>query len=185
MLWCYGTWQKCYETNLSDDVDVNYAEGVPDEGSLETYSADVIVLDDLMFDVAKNENASKLFTIYSHHKGMSVIFLTQNLTFRGRGIIEINRNTMYLVLFRNPRDSSFLSTVASQVMKDNKRHFREVFADATSEPFGYLVIDCHPTTPREFLLKSNVLPEDGRTQANIYFENSADIQKFKTLFSST
>ena len=183
VLWCYGTWQNSYKS--FENINIEYYEGLPDISTIQAYEPDLIVLDDLMFDIAKDENAAKLFTMYSHHQGISVIFITQNLTYKGKGIIEINRNTMYLVLFRNPRDTSMVNTVANQVLRSNKRHFREAFDDATKEPYGYLVVDCHQTTPSEFLLKSKIIPDNGRTQSTVYFEKKTDIQKFKALYTSS
>jgi len=183
VLWCYGQWQSGYSKDVSDHVHVEYHEGIPSIETLESVKPDVIVLDDLMFEVASDHRVAKLFTMFSHHNNISVFFVTQNLTLKGRGIIEINRNTMYIVLFKNARDGHAVSTVGNQVMRENKRHFTDSFTDATSCPYGYLLVDCHPTTPREFTLKTNVV-SDGGIQADIYAEKKADIEKLKTLFTT-
>ena len=36
----------------------------------------------------------------------------------------------------------------------------ECYKDATSLPFGYLLIDCDPKTPRELKLRANIFPKD-------------------------
>lgn len=178
VMWCYGQWQNCYDDQVSDFVHLEYHEGVPSQDTLETMMPDIVILDDLMFEVAADNRVAKIFTMFSHHNDISVIFITQNLTCKGKGIIEINRNTMYTILFKNSRDGHAISTLSQQVLRDNKRHFREAFEDATKLPYGYLVVDCHPTTPREFLLKTNVTGN-----VDVYAEKKADIEKLKALFS--
>jgi hypothetical protein len=36
----------------------------------------------------------------------------------------------------------------------------DAFYDATSRPYGYLVIDCHQLTPENMRLRTNILPEE-------------------------
>ena len=183
VLWCYGQWQNCYEDDVPEAIEIEYHEGVPTLSFLEEKRPAVVVLDDLMFQISKDMRVAEMFTTHSHHLGFSVFFLTQNITSKGRGIVEVNRNTKYLILFKNPRDGHAVNTVGRQIMNDNKRHFREVFNDATKNPFGYLIIDCHSETPREFLLRTNIVGEDGLT-ADVYSETKADVQKLKTLFGT-
>ena len=181
VLWCYGQWQNCYENAVSDLVNIKYHDGVPTTELLESTEPNIVILDDLMFEIAKDHRVAEMFTTHSHHYGFSVFFLTQNITSRGKGIIEINRNTKYLIMFKNPRDGHAVNTVAQQVLNDNKRHFKEAFEDATSKPYGYLVVDCHSETPKDFRLKTNIISDHG-TQADVYSPSKADVQKLKTLF---
>ena len=34
----------------------------------------------------------------------------------------------------------------------------EAFCDATSKPYGYLLIDCHQLTPENLRLRTSILP---------------------------
>jgi len=45
-----------------------------------------------------------LFSKGSHHKNLSVIFITQNLFHQYRGMQDISLNSNYIVVFKNPRD---------------------------------------------------------------------------------
>ena len=56
----------------------------------------------------------------------------------------ISLNSHYFVIFRkNPRDSLGISTLAKQMFPGRTDYLMESFWDATSRPYGYLVIDCH------------------------------------------
>ena len=70
----------------------------------------------------------------------------------------ISLNSHYLVIFRNPRDSLGISTLARQMFPGRTDYLMESFCNATSRPYGYLVIDCHQLTPENMGLRTNILP---------------------------
>ena len=41
-------------------------------------------------------------------------------------------------------------------------YLMEVFRDATSKPYGYLLIDCYRLTPEDIRLRTNILPGERR-----------------------
>ena len=93
----------------------------------------LVVLDDLMSQCSNDPRVSDLFTRDSHHLGMSVLYLTQNLFPPGERSRTISLNTGYLL---------------------------DAFHDATSRPYGYLVIDCHQLTPENMHLRTSILPKE-------------------------
>ena len=70
----------------------------------------------------------------------------------------ISLNSHYFVIFRNPRDSLGISTLAKQMFPGHTDYLMQSFCDATSRPYGYLVIDCHQLTPENVRLRTNILP---------------------------
>ena len=89
---------------------------------------------------------------------MSVLYLTQNLFPPGECSRTISLNSPVLVMFRNPHDSLGVSTLARQMFPKHTKYPLEAFHDATSEAYGYLVIDCHQMTPENMHLRTNILP---------------------------
>jgi hypothetical protein len=89
---------------------------------------------------------------------MSVLYLTQNLFPPGERSRTISLNSHVLVVFRNPRDSLGVPTLARQMFPKHTKYLMEAFHDATSEAYGYLVIDCHQMTPENMRLRTNILP---------------------------
>lgn len=63
----------------------------------------MVILDDLQQQAVNSEFVEKLFTQGSHHKNLSVFYLTQNLFRQGKNACNINLNAHYVVCFRNPR----------------------------------------------------------------------------------
>ena len=65
----------------------------------------LVVLDDMMEHCSGNQRVADLFTRGSHHRGISVLYLTQNLFLPGKLSQTISLNSHYMTIFRNPRDS--------------------------------------------------------------------------------
>ena len=123
-----------------------------------TASLRSLVLDDLISQCSNDQRVADLFTRGLHHRGISVLYLTQNIFQPGKLSRTISLNSHYLVIFRNPRDSLGISTLAKQIFPGRTDYLMESFRDATSRPYGYLVIDCHQLTPETMRLRTNVLP---------------------------
>ena len=58
----------------------------------------LLILDDLMRESSSNVILD-LFTKGSHHKNISVIFITQNVFHKGKAQRDISLNTKYLMLY--------------------------------------------------------------------------------------
>ena len=64
---------------------------------------------------------------------------------------------MYLVLFRNPRDTRQISHLAQQMYPGEGKCMVESYKEATSEPYGYLFVDMRPNTPEHLRLRGKIL----------------------------
>ncbi len=141
ILYCYGAWQPLYEL-MSDII---FHEGLPTADNINQFADgkhNIIVLDDLMADIVKNEEMQHLFTRDSHHKNLTVLFLTQNAFCQGRCARTISLNCAYLVLFKNPRDIYQIKLMGRQIGLPHT--LLEAYGDCMEQPFGYLVIDLSP-----------------------------------------
>ena len=92
-----------------------------------------------------------IFTKYSHHKNLSVIYLTQNLFHQSKGQRDISLNAHYIVVFRNPRDHSQIAHFARQLYPENSKFIQEAYNDATDTPHGYILLDLKQETPESCL----------------------------------
>ena len=64
----------------------------------------VLILDDLMREGSDDYRVLDLFTRESHHRGITVVFMTQDMFPKGKHAKSISRNAHYIVAFKNPRD---------------------------------------------------------------------------------
>ena len=64
----------------------------------------------------------------------------------------ISLNAHYEFVFKNPWDASQITHLAKQMYPGQAHFLQEVFADATSQPYGYLFIDLKQGTPEHLHL---------------------------------
>ena len=159
VLWAYGQWQSLYNKKV-DGVTIKYCEGLPDKDVIEEHSPSLVVVDDLMTELANDKKMTNLFTKGSHHMNISVIFIVQNLFYNAKEMRTININTSYFILLKNPRDKSQIEHFGKQMFPGTKGFLREAYADATSKPYGYLIIDCKSDTNDKVRLRTRILPSE-------------------------
>ena len=114
IIYCYGEYQKEFDELPSD---VELMEGFPDNlnDMVRGHNHSLVVLDDIMSQCSNDQRVADLFTRGSHHRGIPVSYLTQNLFPPGKLSRTIILNSHYFVIFRNPCDSLGISTLAKQM----------------------------------------------------------------------
>ena len=157
VIYCYGEYQEEFD-QLPPNVEL--MEGFPDNLSnmVRGHDNSLVVLDDSMSQCSNDRSVADLFTRGLHDRGISVLYLTQNLFLPSKLSRTISLNSHYLLIFRNPRDSLSISTLAKQMFPGRTDYLMESFRDAANRPYGYLVIDCHQLTPENMRLRTNILP---------------------------
>lgn len=161
VLWCHGQMQDLYLKSILN-VNFKYVYGFPTEE--EIFDCDIIVVDDLMAELSKNKEILNLFTKGSHHNNKSVFFVTQNIFHKGPIMRDLNLNTHYLTIFKNPRDRMQIMCLARQLFPGATKFFLSAFNMATENAHGYLFIDLKQDTPDEFRLRSNIIPTEGKLE---------------------
>lgn len=154
IIYCYGKYQPIFKLMKN----VEFIEGLPD--NLNSIQNALIIIDDLMTEVANDFRLSNLFTKGCHHQNLSVIFIMQNIFVKGKEMRNVNLNSQYLILFKNPRDKSQVMILGKQMFPGKTKAFREIFQDATSPKYGYLLIDLRPNADDSLRLRTGMFPED-------------------------
>ena len=150
IIYFYGVWQNAFDSM----TDVEFHEGLP--VSFDDFvdgNHNVLIFDDLQEDITKSKAAEHLFTRGSHHKNLTIVFVNQNIFYQGKHARTIALNTHYTILFRNPRATSQIRTLASQT---GLQHLKEAYEDATKEKYGYLVVDLCPHSDDDYRLRTHI-----------------------------
>ena len=169
IIWHYGIWQEefnnlaCVMKILQPDVELMFEEGVPSKNfytdkCAASKIARLVILDDLMAEIT--DDVSNLFTRGSHHLDLSIFYLTQNLFNKSKHSRTMNLNTHYMVLFKNPRDSSQINHISRQIYPNNSRFLIDAYKDATSGTYSYILLDMKTQTSEELRVRSCILPTD-------------------------
>ena len=154
IVWCYGEYQKLYETLPQ----VEFVQGLTQDVNPEQNN--LLIIDNLM---SENDKAiANLFTKGSHHKNISVIYIVQNLFNKSKEHRTISLNSQYLVAFKNLHDTNQISALARQIYPKHSKRVLKAFADATSFPYGYLLFDFKQSTDEKHRLRSKIFPGENQ-----------------------
>ena len=130
--------------------DIRFHRGLQDHSHLTKWFGNarggVLVLDDFMEEGGQDKRALDLFTKDTHHRNITVLYLTQDLFPPGKFSKTINRNAHYIVAIKNPRDQTGIRTILLQAFPDRWRQVLKLCKCVTSRPFGYLMLDVHPAS---------------------------------------
>jgi hypothetical protein len=167
IVWVYAEMQPAYRHLMKMSMDgrlpeiefiqapVNYDE------LYESFSPDdvnLLVVDNQMGESKKQETSfTNLFTKGSHHRDITVIFLTQNIFEKGHR--TANLNAQYLIAFQNKRDRTQVNVLGRQMYPSNPCFITDAYADATSRPHGYLLMDFTQGGLPELQVMTDVLTE--------------------------
>jgi hypothetical protein len=158
ILYCYGAWQAGFERMKG----VQFFEGA--ENLEEKLPADGkqrwLILDDLIneLDSIRGE-IENVFTRLSHHRNVSVFFLTQNLFHKNLRMITLNAH--YLFIFKNPRDRSQVAFLGRQLFPSNPNFLVNAYEDATKNPHSFILLDLKQNTKDYMRVIGNFISDDG------------------------
>jgi len=70
-----------------------------------------------------------------------------------------------MILFKNPRYATQVATLGRQIFPGKSKFLVEAFTDATSKPFGYLLIDLKADTEHKFTIRTKIFEDEPQ---NVY-----------------
>jgi hypothetical protein len=156
LYWYYAERQPELENTLPG---VEFIEGLPnDEDFKNNTEPALVVIDDFMSEV--NSAVTSLFTKGSHHRNLSVFFLTQNFFDKNKETRTITLNAHYVIMFKNPRDKSQIMHLARGMYPGETKFITNAYSDATKAAYGYLLLDLKQSTPEFLRVKTSILPHE-------------------------
>ena len=160
IIWCFGQWQPNYDNIRKKIPRIEFVKGIPDHLNdhhyIDVSKRNVLVFDDLMTEVKCDQRIANMYTKGSHHRNISVVYLTQNLFPQGEVCRDIILNTQYMVLFNNPIVRQQVATLARRIYPSTSAVFMKRFERATSYPYGHLVIDMKSDTAEKDRLHTEI-----------------------------
>ena len=135
ILWCFKQCQPLYEDLQKRIPWIEFVHGIPDYLNSPQFinpgKQNLIIFDDLMTEAKCDQRIADLFTIGSHHRNISIVYLTQNVFPQGKACRDIALNMQYLVLFNNPIDRQQVATLARRIYPSTSAMFMKRFEEAT------------------------------------------------------
>ena len=117
IVWFYGRHQPDLFCSLTQEIpSIEFYEGLPTniEVMFDRSGRNICIIDDLMQSASGNQLVENLFT-NGRHLNLSVVFVSQNLSYAGKKCRTISLNSTYIVVFKNPRDQTQIRHLGSQM----------------------------------------------------------------------
>jgi len=170
VFWFYAAKQEDVFSELRKTLgsSIKFICGLPQNETIKKSYIDnqagrsLIILDDLMDETGKREDVKQLFT-RGRHEDISVVLITQNYTHKGKEVREINLNSDYTVMFKNPRDETLPRTLGTQM--GNYKFLIDAYRQATRNPFSYLFLDSRSDTDDSLRYRSEIFSKNPNVYA--------------------
>ena len=148
IIYIYTVWQTKFD-EMRSVVDVFIQDNENMINQIQNYARGQPVF--VIFDDLINSNSlpeiAKLFTVDGRHMNMSMAFLTQRMFVNNEHFRQISQNCDYFCVFKNPRNSSEIRTLAQQ-LTPGSLDLIDIYMEATKNAFSYLFInltqECQP-----------------------------------------
>jgi hypothetical protein len=166
IVWVFSEMQSAYADLVREIPSIEFVKGFTSE-LYETFDSGVrnlLILDDQMENKAAHKrgdnDVTRFFTQGSHHRNLTVVYIVQNLFNQDAAMRTISLNTHYMVLFKNPRDATQIRTLGQQMYPDCKRLLVDAYRDATSQAYGYLLVNLRPNACDALRILTDVFAEE-------------------------
>ena len=124
-----------------------------------------------MEESGNDKRVLDLLTKDSHHRGITALYITQDLFPPGKFSKTINQNANYAIRFKSPRDKTGIRNLLLQVYPEKRRRVLKLFLRLTARLFGYFMLNLHPVSDDHFRLWSNLTKREGRPQVHTFDED--------------
>ena len=116
VIYVYKSWQWKFD-EMKHLVHVFIEDDEKVVENIKTYATgkSVLVVFDDMINSKYLSTLSPLFTVHGRHLNMSLVFLTQRMFVNDEYFRQISQNCDYFIVFKNPRNSSEIRTLAQQI----------------------------------------------------------------------
>ena len=168
ILICYKIWQPLFNQLTCTVKNVNFCNYIPKQNEIDAILAKhkhvLIIIDDFMSDLHLYHNLLiDLFSVYVHHRRLSIFLIVQNLFYRSSRstLRDVSLNANYLVIFKNARAAQQITTLASQMFctAAQKKWFINCYNKAvTSRSHGYILLNLRSDANPNLQILTSILP---------------------------
>ena len=140
VIYFYKEWQTKF-TDMEQTQGVNFIEDndmIIEQ--IKDFSVPSLVIFDDMLNSENLKAVAQLFTVFGRHLNLCLAFLTQRLFNNNEFFRQISQNSDYIGVFKNPRNSREIRTLASQITPKTLE-LLTIYQKATKDPYSYVLIN--------------------------------------------
>ena len=144
----------------------------------------LLIFDDSCEEIC-NSKAFVIFATAGRHRGLSTIYLKHNVFHQSKLGRDVELQNTHIVLFKSPRDVMQVTTLSTQLGLESD--LIDWYRDATSVPFGHLLIDLSPRTNDRlcYCTNSGSVPSKFFIPERLKYLRTLDDEHTKSLYSSS
>ena len=162
--------QPLYDVMQKEIENLEFVQGVNFEffDSLKNNGTKYLLIFDDSCEEICNSKAFVDIAIAGRHRGLSTIYIKHNLFHQSKLGRDVELQNTHIVLFKSPLDVMQLATPSTQLGLGSE--LIEWYRDATSVPFGHLLIDLSPRTDDRLRYCTN----SGSVPSKLYIPESLE-----------
>ena len=130
--------EKVKNIEFINGIDFQFIEQLPNNAK--KY---LLIFDDSCEEIFNSKEFVKVATA-GRHRGLNTIYIKHNLFHKSKLGRDVELQNTHIVLFKSPRDVLQINTLGTQLGLGSQ--LKEWYQDATSVPYGHLLIDLSPKT---------------------------------------
>ena len=144
----------------------------------------LLIFDDSCEEICNSKALVDIATA-GRHRGLSTIYIKHNLFHQSKLGRDVELQNTHIVLFKSPRDVMQVTTLSTQLGLGSE--LVGWYRDATSVPFGHLLIDLSPRTDDRlrYCTNSGSLPSKFYIPERLKHLRNLDDEHTKSLYSSS
>ena len=142
----------------------------------------LLIFDDSCEEIC-NSNAFVDIATAGGHRGLSTIYIKHNFFHQSKLRRDVELQNTHIVLFKSPRDVMQVTTLSTQLGLGSE--LVDWYRDATSVPFGHLLIDLPPRTDDRlrYCTNSGSVPSKFYIPERLNYSKTLDDEHTKFLYS--
>ena len=181
----YQQSQPFYDVMQKEIENLEFVRGVTFEfiDSLKNNDTKYLLIFDDSCEEMCNSMAFVDIATAGRRRGLSTIYIKHNLFYKSKLARDVELQNTHIVLFKSPRDVMQVTTLSTQLgLGLELVHW---YSDATSVPFGHLLIDLSPCTDDRlrFCTNTQSIPSKFYTPDRLKQSNNLDDEHTKCLYS--
>ena len=160
---CYSVDQPLYAQMKHEIPQIEFCEKLPTQPILESWYTNepghkILCIDDMMLEAGTSKDVTHIYCKYAHHYNFFCFLVSQNAFNPGKEWRTISLNTHYFFLFKNRRDELQIQTLGRQIFPRQLNYFMHAYRLATSQAYGYLLVDLSPHSDPTYKLRTHIIP---------------------------
>lgn len=131
----------------TEEQPIRFIHGLQFE-EMDTSEPSMLIIDDLMLSTDKE--TAELFILRSHHRQVSLFYITQSLFHNCDQYRLMSNNAHYYVIFNNKHNASQINHLARQVFIGKEQHrIINAYKRACQKQYGFIVLSFATELPDE------------------------------------